>query len=166
MDETVDLLGTLALSAGIGLLVGLERERKPSAKAGVRTFALIALLGSLAAVVERAAGSGWIIGLGALAVAGTLVAAYLHDRETITDDSGTTTIIAAVVVGMTSSLGWILLSGDTFSSVYGLARESAPVPFSQPGIVTIPLGFATLVVVSLLTSRMDGGVNAVRRRTA
>ena len=61
-------------------------------------------------------------------------------------------VIAAVLVGMASSLAWILLSGDTFASVYGLPKEYAPVPFSQPGIVTIPLGFATLVVVSLLTS--------------
>ncbi|TWU25681.1 sodium/solute symporter [Bythopirellula polymerisocia] len=60
-------------------------------------------------------------------------------------------IIAAVVVGMTSSLGWILLSADTYSAVYGLPAENALVPFSQPGIVTIPLGFATLVVVSLLS---------------
>jgi cation/acetate symporter len=62
-------------------------------------------------------------------------------------------VIAAVIVGMVSSLAWILLSGDTFASVYGLAKESAPVPFSQPGIVTIPLGFATLVVVSLITKK-------------
>lgn len=60
-------------------------------------------------------------------------------------------IIAAIVVGMVSSLAWILLSGDTFSKVYGLSAEDALVPFSQPGIVTIPLGFATLVIVSLLT---------------
>jgi cation/acetate symporter len=60
-------------------------------------------------------------------------------------------IVAAVIVGMVSSLAWILLSGDTFASVYGLPKESAPVPFSQPGIVTIPLGFATLVAVSLIT---------------
>ena len=67
-------------------------------------------------------------------------------------------IIAAVVVGMVSSLAWILLSGETFASVYGLAKESAPVPFSQPGIVTIPLGFATLVLVSLMTGgRRDNG---------
>ena len=32
-------------------------------------------------------------------------------------------------------------------------RPTSPMPFSQPGIVTIPLGFATLIVVSLLTSR-------------
>ncbi len=60
-------------------------------------------------------------------------------------------VIAAVVVGMTSSLGWILASADTFSKVYGLSADSALVPFSQPGIVTIPLGFLTLIVVSLVT---------------
>jgi cation/acetate symporter len=60
-------------------------------------------------------------------------------------------ITAAILVGMVSSLAWILLSGDTFKSVYGLDPADAPVPFSQPGIVTIPLGFLTLVVVSLLT---------------
>ena len=62
-------------------------------------------------------------------------------------------VIAAIVVGMVSSLGWILLSADTFSKVYGLPANDAVVPFSQPGIVTIPLGFLTLVVVSLLTGR-------------
>ena len=62
-------------------------------------------------------------------------------------------IIAAIIVGMTSSLAWILLSGDTFTKVYGLAADAAWVPFSQPGIVTIPLGFATLVVVSLMTQK-------------
>ncbi len=60
-------------------------------------------------------------------------------------------IIAAILVGMTTSLGWILLSGETFSQVYGLPADRALVPFSQPGIVTIPLGFLTLIVVSLLT---------------
>ena len=66
-------------------------------------------------------------------------------------------IVAAVTVGMVSSLAWILLSADTFEKVYGLSRaaalDAAIVPFSQPGIVTIPLGFATLVVVSLLTRK-------------
>jgi len=60
-------------------------------------------------------------------------------------------VISSVVVGMTSSLTWILCSGDTYSKVYGLKAEDALVPFSQPGIVTIPLGFLTLIVVSLLT---------------
>jgi len=60
-------------------------------------------------------------------------------------------IVASVFAGMVSSLAWILLSGDTFKNVYGLSAEQSPVPFSQPGLVTIPLSFAVLVVVSLLT---------------
>ncbi|MCO8124415.1 cation acetate symporter [Stieleria sp. TO1_6] len=60
-------------------------------------------------------------------------------------------IVASVLVGMISSLGWILLSSDTYKSVYGWDPETAWAPFSQPGIVTIPLAFVTLVVVSLVT---------------
>ena len=67
-------------------------------------------------------------------------------------------VIAALIVGMVSSLAWILLSADTFTQVYGLPAESAIVPFSQPGIVTIPLGFITLITVSLLTR--DPGANS------
>ncbi len=58
-------------------------------------------------------------------------------------------IIASVLVGMISSLGWILLSADTYKWVYGLDPADAIAPFSQPGIVTIPLAFVTLVVVSV-----------------
>lgn len=60
-------------------------------------------------------------------------------------------ITAAIVIGMVSSLTWILLSGDTFRDIYGLDPATAPIPFSQPGIVTIPIGFLALIVVSLMT---------------
>jgi cation/acetate symporter len=65
-------------------------------------------------------------------------------------------IIASVLVGMVSSLGWILVSADTFTQVYGLPAEQAWVPLNQPGIVTIPLSFLTLIVVSLATGRRSG----------
>ncbi|MBS0211179.1 MAG: cation acetate symporter [Planctomycetes bacterium] len=64
-------------------------------------------------------------------------------------------IIAGILVGMTTSLGWILLSADTYKDVYGLSPDAAPMPFSQPGIVTIPLGFLTVIVVSLLTRKRE-----------
>jgi len=60
-------------------------------------------------------------------------------------------VTASVIVGMVSSLTWILLSADTYRDVYGLDPLRAIVPFSQPGIVTIPLAFVTLVAVSLLS---------------
>jgi len=60
-------------------------------------------------------------------------------------------ITVSIIVGMISSLGWILLSAQAFKDVYGQPPENAIVPFSQPGIVTIPLAFIVLIVVSLLT---------------
>lgn len=64
-------------------------------------------------------------------------------------------ITASITVGVISSLSWILLSADTFKDVYGLDPAKAIVPFSQPGIVTIPLGFAVLIGVSLMTKRRE-----------
>jgi len=60
-------------------------------------------------------------------------------------------IIASILVGMISSLGWVLLSSDSYQYVYGLDPADAIAPFTQPGIVTIPLAFATLVLVSVMT---------------
>jgi len=68
-------------------------------------------------------------------------------------------VIAAVVVGMVSSLGWILLSATTFQSVYGIENHPGYTPFGQPGIVTIPLGFLTLIVVSLLTKKEEAAAS-------
>jgi hypothetical protein len=40
-----------ATALGIGLLIGMERERRPDASAGLRTFALVAMLGCLFALL-------------------------------------------------------------------------------------------------------------------
>jgi cation/acetate symporter len=60
-------------------------------------------------------------------------------------------ITAAIIIGLAASLTWLMLSGPAFQNVYGMKQHPGLVPFSQPGIVTIPLGFVVLVVVSLLT---------------
>lgn len=109
MDE---LLLALGASLGIGLLIGLERERKPEARAGVRTFALIALLGALAAHIGTRTQSSWLTSVGLAAVAAMLVAA--HARGAPSEDSGTTTVIAACVcylLGVLAGLGDAALAG-------------------------------------------------------
>jgi cation/acetate symporter len=62
-------------------------------------------------------------------------------------------IAAAIIVGMLSSLGWILLSAQAYKDVYGWNPDDSIVPFSQPGLVTIPLGFLVLVAVSWMTGK-------------
>jgi len=70
-------------------------------------------------------------------------------------------ITAAIVVGMLSSLGWIMGSAQAYKDIYHIDPARAHVPFSQPGLVTIPLGFVVLVVVSLMTQgRAKAGVVA------
>jgi cation/acetate symporter len=59
----------------------------------------------------------------------------------------------AVIIGMVSSLLWLLLSAPAYQYVYNADPKNAIAPFSQPGLVTIPLGFVVLVVVSLMTPK-------------
>jgi len=96
---------------------------------------------------------GWAFSVAASANLPALVMLLFWSRTT---KEG---IIAGVVVGMFSSLGWILLSADTFAQVYGMPRPGwleYVVPFSQPGIVTIPLSFVALILVSLATQKDEG----------
>lgn len=92
---------------------------------------------------------GWAFSVAASANLPALVMILFWRRTT---KQGVT---AAILVGMISSLTWIFLSAETFEKVYQFpaakAAEMALVPFNQPGLVTIPLGFLTLILVSLLT---------------
>ena len=98
MVEELDWAWSLATSAGLGLLVGLERERHPRTKAGLRTFALIALLGCLVTLLGGELRSAWIVAAAMVLVGGAVAAAYIVDPDTKVDDSGTTTIVAALLV--------------------------------------------------------------------
>ncbi len=59
-------------------------------------------------------------------------------------------ITASILTGIVSSLTLIAFSPELYK-LYGLDPTRAPIPFSNPGIISIPLSFITLVVVSLLT---------------
>ncbi len=61
-------------------------------------------------------------------------------------------VVASIFAGTATALGIILLSPDMFTR-YGLDPASAPISFSQPGLISIPISFAVLVIVSLMTQR-------------
>ena len=88
---------------------------------------------------------GWAFNVAASANLPALVMLLFWSRTTKRG------IAASIVVGLVSSMGWLALTGPAYENVYGLDPKLAPMPFSQPGIVTIPLAFLTLVVVSLFT---------------
>ena len=55
-------------------------------------------------------------------------------------------------VGLVSALGIILISPDMWLR-YGLLPSDAPISINSPGLISIPLSFLTLIVVSLLTKK-------------
>jgi uncharacterized membrane protein (DUF4010 family) len=87
------------VALAIGLLVGAERERRKRRTgshrmAGVRTFALTALLGAAAAQV----GTGWTLMAGGFVVAGAL-AAYFRGEQEERDLTGEVALVAVYTLG-------------------------------------------------------------------
>lgn len=98
-----DIIG-LAAALGVGLLIGIERERSkgsgPHRKpGGIRTFALFALAGAIAAAVNNP----WLTPAIVVAATAFAVAAYLR---TAGEDPGLTTEIALVVTTLLGILAY------------------------------------------------------------
>lgn len=155
-------------SLGIGLLIGLERERNPSAKAGVRTFALVALLGTLAATV---ADSPWLAAVGLAAVAAMLIAAYA--REPHPEDPGTTTVVAALVcylLGMLAGLGEPALAGALAIGVTALLYFKPEIEGFSAGlkrheqVSVLQFLVVTFIVLPILPDRGYGPHEALNPR--
>jgi len=133
------------LSSAMGMQMTDAQQVRVAKIASVVVGLVAIVLGILFKELNVSYLVGWAFSVAASANLPSLVMCLFWSRTTRQG------VIAAVSVGMTSSLAWILLSADTFEKVYGLDPGLAVVPFSQPGIVTIPLGFLTLIVVSLMT---------------
>ena len=100
----IDFIQDFGIAVGLGLLMGLERERNPSARAGLRTFGLVGLLGTVAALLAEKTGSPWLLAAGLLMVGAMMVAAYLtHPDE---KDPGTTSVVALLLCYCYGAMIW------------------------------------------------------------
>src|SRR6266446_2989446 len=70
----------LGVSLALGLLVGLQRERTESSLAGIRTFPLISLFGTMCGLLAVTLG-GWVVAAGLVAMAMFGIGAYLAEGE-------------------------------------------------------------------------------------
>ncbi|HBL27181.1 MAG TPA: MgtC/SapB family protein [Acidobacteria bacterium] len=85
------------VALGLGLLVGLQRERVDPAIAGIRTFALITLFGALAALLGRSFG-GWVVAVGLLVAAALVMSGNLVRLGRGDAEPGQTSEFTAVVM--------------------------------------------------------------------
>lgn len=114
-----------AISLFIGLGAGLERERSQSegeTTSGVRTFALIALLGTIAARVD----SQSLTAVLGLAIVALTTSGYWRATSRTADDGrrpdlGLTTEVAAAVV---FGLGYLAARAPFLAGILGVATVS------------------------------------------
>jgi cation/acetate symporter len=67
----------------------------------------------------------------------------------------------SIGVGMISALAIILTSPSMYTQ-YGLESASALHKLDNPGIISIPLSFIVLIVVSLMTQKENEGLEDIR----
>ena len=66
-------------------------------------------------------------------------------------------VVSSIIVGLVSAMTIILLSQSTYNDVYHLVNVKAPMPIDNPAIISVPLSFLTIIVVSLLTKKKANG---------
>mgnify|MGYP003109037547 FL=1 len=110
-----DDLITLGIAFGLGMLVGLQRQRTDNKMAGVRTFTLISILGVVAGFLSRDYDNPYILPLMGLAVTGLLITANIIKLKKINEaDVGQTTEVAALLM---FAIGGYLVLGDQIIGV-------------------------------------------------
>ncbi len=171
MHEFFELLGPLGpfmVSIGIGLLIGLERERNPTAKAGLRTFSLVAMAGTLLAMLSERTGTPWLLAVGLLLLGGMMVAAYQRNDED--DDPGTTTVAAIVVCYGLGALVWhgfeqlaVALAVTTTILLYFKTElRGATRRLTRKDLVSVlQFGVLSLVILPVLPNRDFGPFQAL-----
>jgi uncharacterized membrane protein (DUF4010 family) len=167
----------VAIALGLGLLVGLTRERVQSPLAGIRTFALITVLGSVCALLGLTFG-GWIVGLGGIAVASMLVVGNLAQGKAAEVEPGVTTEMAALLALIFGGLYALVLLGVAAvhdylgpSGLYSVAVISglhdldaitlSTARFMEQGQVEAQLGWRLILAGSLSNLVLKSSVVAI-----
>jgi uncharacterized membrane protein (DUF4010 family) len=95
--EPLDTFVTLGISLGLGLLVGMQRERVDAPLAGVRTFPLITVFGTLCAMLAGSFGP-WTVAAGLVGIAVLTGVGNILFLKQGRPDTGITTEIAILVM--------------------------------------------------------------------
>ncbi|MES2712086.1 MAG: DUF4010 domain-containing protein [Pseudomonadota bacterium] len=162
----IALWSNFAVALGIGLLIGLERERSKADQrgtAGIRTFALASLLG---AVAQQAGG----VMLLAVALAGLVVLATLSYHRSRETDPGLTTEIGLLIAPLLGALAMseaLIAAGLGAAVTVLFAAKAAMHRFVKAALTDAEVkdglifAIATLVILPQLPDRPMGPYDAI-----
>ncbi|MDX1380638.1 MAG: MgtC/SapB family protein [Xanthomonadales bacterium] len=162
----LDTAGQFGAALGLGMLIGLERQRtqdQPGHFAGVRTFALVALLGALSVFAAGQSGLAWILGLVFVAFGALVVVAYLVAARA--GGTGATTEISLIItflIGCLCAWGEVAVAGAVGvvtmlllalkGWLHNLARRIEPSDVEA----TLKFAIITLIVLPLVPNTNFG----------
>ena len=104
----IETFGRLGIALGLGLLIGLQRERTDARLAGFRTFPLVTVLGALCGLLAESYGA-WIVAGGLTALALVIVGGNLPLLRGEAEHPGVTNEVTMLVM---YAIGVYLMVGE------------------------------------------------------
>jgi cation/acetate symporter len=130
---------------------GMQMTENQKVKAGKVAAFVVGIIAIILGIVFRGVNVSFLVGWAfAVAASANLPAILMLLFWPKTTSAG---IVASIIVGIVAALGIILTGPAMFAGPYGKTAADALHPLGQPGIISIPLSFLTLVVVSLVTQK-------------
>ncbi|MDP3539674.1 MAG: MgtC/SapB family protein [Azonexus sp.] len=172
VPELAAPLEAFGTALGIGLLVGMERERRPDSAAGLRTFALVSMLGCLFALLGEKTGGPWILAVGLLVVSAAMVASNFsaQQEEQYRGFTSEAAIIVTYGLGAAVWFGYatlaVMLAITTTVLLYFKAELKQVSERTTPKDINSILQFAvlSLVILPILPNQDFGPYNALNPR--
>lgn len=157
---------------GIGLLIGMERERRPEASAGLRTFALVAMLGCLFALLGEKTGGPWLLVAGVLVISGSMIASNFSAQQEEQYRGFTSEAAVIITYGLGAAVWFgystlaVMLAITTTILLYFKAELRQFSERTTPKDINSILQFAvlSLVILPILPSQDFGPYNAINPR--
>jgi uncharacterized membrane protein (DUF4010 family) len=157
---------------GIGLLIGMERERRPDAAAGLRTFSLVSMLGCLFAMLSERTGEPWLLAVGLMVLAASMVASNFSSKqeEQFRGFTSEAAIIVTYGLGAAVWLGYatlaVMLAIATTVLLYFKAELKQFSERMTPKDINSMLQFAvlSLVILPILPNEDFGPYGAINPR--
>ncbi|TRZ70139.1 MAG: MgtC/SapB family protein [Rhodocyclaceae bacterium] len=160
-----DLALRFAGARGLGMLIGLERERSKSEEggAGVRTFALIALTGAIAGYLGETLGLDWLALSIFFAVAALIIGQYVV--TSLRGDPGITTEISALLAfllgllcahGQLQLAAWVAVAMALLLALKGWLHQLASRINASDVEATLKFCIVTLIILPLVPDHNYG----------
>ena len=161
-----------ATALGIGLLVGMERERRPDSAAGLRTFALVSMLGCLCALLGEKTGGPWILAAGLIVISVAMVASNFSSRQEEQYRGFTTEAAIIVTYGLGAAVWFgyatlaVMLAITTTILLYFKAelRDISERMTTRDINSILQFAVLSLVILPILPNHDFGPYNAINPR--